>query len=166
MYQIGDLVVYGSMGVCRVDGFSQPDSRDNKQFYCLSPLYQPGVVYTPVEPGKIPLRPVMTAEDASALLEQIPQIGTEVIKERTLQLLSQRYQSVLQSGDSLQLLTLILSVQEKRRQAELQNRRLGMVDERFCRQAERLLFGELAVALSMPIEEVPNCIAARLPESV
>ena len=166
MYQIGDLVVHGSMGVCRVEGFSQPNSRDQKQFYCLSPLYQPGVVYTPVESSKVPLRPVMTAEDASALLEKIPQIGTEVIKERTLQLLSQRYQSVLQSGDSLQLLTLILSVREKRRQAELQNRRLGMVDERFCRQAERLLFGELAVALSMPVEEVSACITARLPEPV
>ena len=166
MYQIGDLVVYGSMGVCRIDGFSQPDSRDKKQFYCLAPLYQSGVVYTPVEPGKIPLRPVMSREDAAALLARIPHIAAEVFKERTLQLLAQRYQTILQSGDSFQLLTLILSVREKRRQAELLNRRLGMVDERFCRQAERLLFGELAVALSIPMEEVPALIPDRLPESV
>ena len=166
MYQIGDLVVYGSIGVCRVEGYSCPDPSSSKQFYCLAPLYQSGMIYTPVDPGKIPLRPAMTAEDAAALLDQIPSIHAEIYKERTLQLLAQKYQSILQSGDSLQLLTLTMSVYQKRQQAESQNRRLGMVDERFGKQAERLLFGELAVALDMSIDEIPAYIAARIPEDV
>ena len=40
-----------------------------------------------------------------------------------------------------------MSIHAKRRQAESQNRRLGMVDERYLKQAEQLLFGELAAAL-------------------
>ena len=162
MYQIGDLVVYGSIGVCRIDGFSCPDPGSRKQFYSLAPLYQTGTIYTPVEPGKIPLRPCMSAEEANALLEKIPTIPTEIYQERTLQLLSQKYQSILQSGDSLQLLSLILSVHQKRLLAESQNRRLGMVDERFGKQAERLLFGELAVALEVSMDDIPDLIAARL----
>jgi len=164
MYQVGDLVVYGSIGVCRVDGVSCPDPDSNKQFYQLAPLYQAGVIYTPVEPGKIPLRPVMSREDALALVDQIPSVHAEVYRERTLQLLAQRYQSTLQTGDPLQLLTLTMSVYRKRQQAESQNRRLGMVDERFGRQAERLLFGELAVALEISVNDVPAYISARIPE--
>ena len=166
MYQIGDLVVYGSIGVCRVDGFSHPDSSSSKLFYCLSPLYQTGVIHTPVESGKVPLRPVMTAEAANDLLSHLSGIHVEIYKERTIQQLAQKYQSVLQTGDPLQLLSLSLSVQEKRRQAEAQNRRLGMVDERYGRQAERLLFGELAVALNMSMDEIPQLISSRLAECV
>lgn len=161
MYQIGDLVVYGSIGVCRVDGFSYPDS-NSKLFYCLAPLYQTGVIHTPVESAKVPLRPVMSAEEADGLLSQLHTIRVEIFKERTIQQLAQKYQSVLQSGDPLQLMSLSLSVQLKRRQAEAQNRRLGMVDERYGRQAERLLFGELAVALNTSIEDIPALIAARM----
>lgn len=166
MYQIGDLVVYGSIGVCRVDGFSHPDGGNAKLFYCLAPLYQSGVIHTPVESEKVPLRPVMTAEDANALLAHLSDIQVEIYKERTIQQLAQKYQSVLQTGDPLQLLSLSLSVQQKRKQAEAQNRRLGMVDERYGRQAERLLFGELAVALDMSIDDIPQLITARLAECV
>ena len=166
MYQIGDLVVYGSIGVCRVDGFSHPDASGSKLFYCLSPLYQSGVIHTPVESAKVPLRPVMTSDDANHLLSQLSSVHVEIYKERTIQQLAQKYQSVLQTGDPLQLLSLILSVQQKRKQAETQNRRLGMVDERYGRQAERLLFGELAVALNMYIDDIPHLISDRLANCV
>ena len=162
--QQGELVVYGSTGVCRVEGIGNPDPRDRsgRQYYLLKPLYQDGTIYTPVEGGKVPMRPVMSAAEAEELIAQIPQLNPEVCRERTLQLLSQRYQAMLHSGNSRDLLELTISVYRKRRQAEDQNRRLGMVDERFAKQAERLLFGELAVALDISPEEVPALIAARL----
>ena len=51
--------------------------------------------------------------------------------------------------------------QLKQRQAEAQKRRLGMVDERYMKQAERLLYGELSAALDIPYEEVQPYIARR-----
>lgn len=167
MYQQGDLVVYGSTGVCRVEGFGNPDPRDRsgRQFYLLKPLYQDGVIYTPVEGGKVSMRSVMSAEDAQRLIAQIPSLDPEICRERTLQLLSQRYQSMLQSGSCRELLELTMSVHRKRRQAESQNRRLGMVDERYGRQAERLLFGELAVALNIPMDSVPAYIASQVEQT-
>ena len=50
----------------------------------------------------------------------------------------------------------------KRRQAEANNRRLGMVDERYMKQAERLLYGELSAALEIPFEDVESYIASRV----
>lgn len=167
MYQQGDLVVYGSTGVCKVEGFGNPDPRDRsgRQFYLLKPLYQAGIIYTPVEGGKVSMRPVMSAREAQELIALIPGLHPEVCRERTLQLLAQRYQTLLQSGDCRVLLELTMSVYQKRRQAEQQNRRLGMVDERYGRQAERLLFGELAVALDIPIDNVPAYIASQIEQT-
>ena len=119
------------------------------------------LIYTPVEGGKVPMRPVMSAEAARALAEEVPQIQPEEHRARTIQLLTQHYQSILQSGSSRDLLELAMSIQAKRRQAEKHNRRLGMVDERYGRQAERLLFGELAAALDLPYDQVPAFLFAR-----
>ena len=41
-------------------------------------------------------------------------------------------------------------------------RRLGQVDERYLKQSEALLFGELAVALGVEPAEVPGFITARV----
>ncbi|MCI2058897.1 MAG: CarD family transcriptional regulator [Oscillibacter sp.] len=162
MFQSGDLIVYGATGVCRVKGMAAPDPRSKRQFYLLDPLYQDGVIYTPAEGGKVPMRPVMSARDAMELIDLIPSVHAEACRERTLQLLTQRYQTALQSGDCRNLLKLTMSVHAKRRQAEEQNHRLGMVDEKYGKQAERLLYGELAVALDISIEEVPQYIASRV----
>jgi CarD family transcriptional regulator len=40
-----------------------------------------------------------------------------------------------------------------------------MVDERYMKQAERLLHGELSAALGIPFEEVPDYIAKRVTEA-
>lgn len=124
MFQPGELVVYGATGVCRVESIQQPEPHSalqGKTCYLLKPLYQDGVIYTPVENSKVSIRPVMTREEADALIDQIPTM-----------------------------------------QAEAQKRRLGMVDERYMKQAERLLYGELAAALEIPFDQVQSYIACRV----
>ena len=168
MYQTGELVVYGSSGVCRVDALTRPASRGadrGKLFYLLKPLYQDGVIYSPVESGKVPIRPVIPAAEARALLEEIPTLTPQVFRGQTLQALTQHYQAVIRSHDCRELLGLVISIRAKRRQLSSQNRRLGMVDERFLKQAEQLLYGELAVALRLSPEEVQADVDRRLCEA-
>ena len=46
MFQAGDLVVYGTTGVCRVESIDQPNmtgAARNKKYYRLKPFYQDGV---------------------------------------------------------------------------------------------------------------------------
>lgn len=165
MFQPGELVVYGTTGVCRVEEITRPNLSGpdrNKTYYLLKPLYQDGVIYAPVENAKVPMRPVISAKEAEALIDLIPTIKAEVFLGPTLQALAQHYQSAVRTSDCKELVELMMSIYAKRRQAEAQNRRLGMVDERYMKQAERLLHGELSVALGIPLEEVQPYIARRV----
>ena len=54
------------------------------------------------------------------------------------------------------------AIHHKRGVAEAKNRRLGMIDERYMKQAERMLYGELATALEIGYDDVEDYIAARL----
>ena len=165
MFQIGDLVVYGTTGVCRVEEIARPNltgADRNRQYYLLKPLQQDGVIYTPVDNQKVPIRAVISAREAEALIDLIPTIQTEAYHAPTLQALAQHYQSAVHTHDCRDLLELMMSIYAKRRQVESQKRRLGMVDERFMKQAERLLYGEFSVALGIPYDEVQPYIARRI----
>ena len=165
MYQTGELVVYGTIGVCRVEGVTQPETAGadkGKLYYLLKPLQQDGVIYTPAENSKVPMRPVMTAQEAESLIDLIPTIEAEAVYSPTLQALAQHYQAALRTSSCEDLLRLTMSIYCKQQAAQARNKRLGLVDERYMKQAERLLHGELAVALGISFEEVQPYIARRV----
>ena len=168
MFHPGDLVVYGATGVCQVQEIVRPGLSANdrdRPYYLLKPLHQDGIIYTPLEGGKVLMRPVISREEAEALIDLIPSIQAEACRASTLQALAQHYQSLVRCSDCLELIRLVMSIYAKQKQAEAQKRRLGQVDERYRKQAERLLYGELSAALGIPFEEVQPYIARRVAES-
>jgi len=166
MFQSGDLVVYSTTGVCRVEEVCRPNlSGDPKrEYYLLKPLHQDGVIYCPVDNTKVSIRPVISAEEAEALIDLIPTMRSEACRAPTLQALAQHYQAAVRSHDCRDLIEMMMSIYAKQQQAEAQHRRLGMVDERFMKQAERLLYGELSAALDISFDEVQPYIARRMEE--
>ena len=165
MFQAGDLVVYGATGVCRVESIDQPNTTGadrHRKYYQLKPLYQDGVIYTPVENTKVSIRPVISREEAERLIDLIPSMQAEAYRAPTLQALAQHYHTAVRSHNCQDLIELMMSIYAKQKQAESQKRRLGLVDERYMKQAERLLYGELAVALEISFDEVQPYIARRV----
>jgi len=165
MFQTGELVVYGSTGVCRVEEIvrlDQPGVSRGKNYYLLKPLWQDGVIYAPVDSEKVPMRPVMSREEAEDLIDQMPGIQAAVCHGNTAQALAQQYQTAVRDGGHQALIELMKAIHHKRGQAELKNRRLGLIDERYMKQAERMLYGELATALGIGFDEVEPYIASRI----
>ena len=84
--------------------------------------------------GKVFMRPVLTRQQAEELIDQIPFL-----------------RGAPREGAARDL-------------AEKEKRKFGAVDERFMQEGEALLHGELAVALDIPVEEVPGYIGKRVKE--
>ena len=160
MYKIGEQIVYGSTGICTVleIGPSKLHGSDPQRlFYSLKPMYQDGVIFTPVD-GKVFMRPVITRSEANSLIMSIPTIRAEVCLERNLAMLTSHYEGILKKHDCKMLLELTMSLHEKRILAQKQNRKFGLIDERYMKRAEDLLFGELSVALGINRDDVPEYI--------
>jgi len=158
MFQPGDLIVYGRTGVCRVEGIEE---YKGQAFYVLSPLYQNCDIKTPVD-GKVFMRPVITREEADELIDMIPQVEAQPCESKALRELTEHYQSLLNCHECKDLVELTMSIYAKKKAAEKEKRKFGVVDERFLREGEALLYGELAAALDIPVDEVPGYIACRL----
>ncbi len=165
MYVQGDIIVYGTIGVCRIEGMVErnlPGTKEKAQYYLVSPIYQKCNIYTPVEGGKVFMRPVITKDEAENLIDMIPSMQTEVLQGKRATELIDHYRTVLSAHDCQDLIQMTMSIYAKKQVAEQQNRRFGTVDEKYMKKAEELLFGELASALGIDISEVQDYISKRL----
>ena len=164
MYEIGDLIVYAGEGVCRVEEIGVPPMtgiNKQRQYYTLKPLYRAGMVYAPVD-TQVFMRPVITREDADALIDRIPDIEPEVYENSNLRFLNEYYQAQLQNYNCEGLIKLIRSTRAKREVMIGRGKKLGLVDERYMKRAQDMLHGEFAVALGIERNEVPGYIESKL----
>lgn len=164
MYQLGTLIVYGGEGVCRVESIGPLEMRGAQKgvdYYTLSPLYRDGKIFTPVD-TPVYTRPIMTREEADALIAQIPDIPAEVYENSNPRLLNEHYQIYLKSYNCVDLVRLIRAIYAKGRNIAEKGRKLGQVDERNRKRAEEMLHGELAAALEIPLDEIKDYICQRV----
>ena len=171
MYSIGEKIMYGGTGVCTVQEITsvKQSSWDRPRlYYVLKPLYQSGTIQIPVDNTKVPIRPVMTRDEAEQLVDGMPYITASICYEKNLTALRNHYQQQLNTYDCRDLVRMTKSIYAKKKDAESRQKKIGMTDEKFLRRAEDLLYGELAVALEIGRDEVRSYISDRLgsvPES-
>ncbi|MBQ1303026.1 MAG: CarD family transcriptional regulator [Firmicutes bacterium] len=170
-FQEGDLIIYGSTGVCRVDSVMKPDREAarhgfdrERTYYVLKPLYHSETIYVPTDNEKVFMRPVIEKEEAQRLIDMIPTITAEAIPADSPQELRNYYRSVTTRYDCSDLIELTMSIYAKKKFAEGQRKKFGEVDGKAMKQAEDMLFGEFAVALQMDKDKVPEYIAKRVEE--
>lgn len=168
MFKKGEYVVYGNLGVCRVNDLvtRQFEGLDAAHpYYVLEPVYQDGTLYVPADNPKISLRPVISAEEANRLIDAIPATKSKAFHSHSAQELSAHYEQAMHSHECKDLIDLTMSIYNKKTALASQNKKFGRVDEHFLKQAEDTLNGELAVALGISREEVPGYIKARIAQA-
>ena len=168
MYNVGDFVIYGKTGVCKVVDITTPKNRlmDHKRlYYVLEHLYQSDVIYVPVDTD-IFMRPIISEEEVNELIDLIPMQDVPAYHSRSIQMLSDHYESAFNTHNCLDLIELLMSISTKRDDAESQNKKLGQTDEKFMKQAENLLYGEFSVALGIPKDDVEQYIKERIEQNV
>ena len=167
MYQINDYIVYGKTGACKITDIRTSNNADvntEQLYYVLQPLHESCVIFAPVN-TKTFMRPIISVDEAERLIDMIPAIHAEAYYNASIQGLARYYETVLTEQNCADLIVLSMSIQTKKQMAEQQNRKLGLIDERYMKQTEELLFGELSVTLGIPKDKVQGYIASRV-ESV
>ena len=168
MFKVGDLIIYGIHGVCRVKDITKLDwdtAFKDRDYYVLEPLYKGDTVYVPVDNDKVYMRPVMTKSEVLELIDTMPDVDTEPYKARSIQQLARYYQAALDSHEMTDLIKLTKIIYTKRVETEKQGKQsktLSQIDEKYMEHAENLLFGEIAAVLDIPRDEVLEYIDDRL----
>ncbi|MBR2806980.1 MAG: CarD family transcriptional regulator [Oscillospiraceae bacterium] len=164
MFNIGDLIVYGGEGVCKVDAIGIPSSSMadlGKIYYTLSPLYRDGQIFTPTD-TKVFMRPVMSREEVEGVIENIPNVDAMPVAERDPKQTERTYREFISSHRCNDMIAVIKAVHIKRGEGGGTPRKTSQTDERYLRMAEDLLYGEFAVALDIPRDDVRKYVETRV----
>lgn len=160
MFEIGEYVVCGNKGVCVVDNITTLDiSGIDRQriYYILKPLYMPGsTVYVPVDSSRESMRRVLKRREAQELIEGIPDIPLLVITNDKLS--EQMYRECIRANSCEELIKMIKTIYLRKQKRIQAGRKVTAVDAKYFHIAEDNLYGELAVALDIPRNEVESYI--------
>lgn len=164
MFQVGDQVVYGIHGVCRIIEVEERTvDRKKIKYLALEPLDQPGARYfVPCEnPAALAkLRHLISREDLEQLLssDEIRE-NCWIVDENQRK---QRYRELITSSDRVALLQMINSLHQHKKEQAAAGRKFHLCDENFLRDAERLLNAEFSLVLNIQPSQVESYILKAL----
>lgn len=167
MYKINDVVTYGSAGVCKiVDISKQKIGARELEYYVLKPSFQTSaLIYVPIDNKELvnKMKPALSAGQMQELIRSMSEIDdtwTENDAER-----AGKFRAILHSGDRQQLIKLIKSVYVRGKKLSDSGKRLKRIDEDFMREAEKLLYNEIAVVLNIHPDQVLTMIINEIESS-
>ena len=165
MFQKGEYIVYGHQGICLVEdithlGISGADKE--KLYYVLVPLHIKGShIYYPIDRENANARELMTREEAEELVREIPELPElAVIMDK---LREDSYKKALYSGDSRQWMSMVKTLQLRRKDRQANGKRIASVDERYQKMVEEALCGELAFVLGKTKQELKQVLTSQIP---
>ena len=156
MFEVGQLVIYGSEGVCRVEAIGEPgiyQAERGKLYYTLRPMNRTGQVMTPVDTAVL-MRPVMEPQQAEELIAALPAVEPVQIPPGGPRVAREYYRTLLAGCDCRCMAGLIKTLRAKRTAALRRGKQLNQMEENFLRRAEDGLYGELSAALGLERDEL------------
>lgn len=160
MFEKGEYVACGSKGVCLVENITTLNISGvdkARKYYILKPLYMSAsTVYVPVDATNESIRRILSKEEAQNLIKEIPDIP--MINNINDKLLEQEYKGCMKSNSCEEWVKIIKTIYLRKQKRIEAGRKVTAVDAKYFRLAEDSLYGELAVALGMPKEDVESYI--------
>ena len=160
MFSVGDKIIYGENGVCTISKIApldQSGASPGRLFYHLEPLIGSGIYFTPVDSGAF-MRPVISREEAEALIDAMPSIAPAICRDNRLNHVDAFYKELFRQHSCEALVAIVKGLRERMNEKKTKSSRA----ESTMKRARDMLHGELSIALGMEVSEVEDYILSRI----
>ncbi len=160
MFNVGESVVYGINGVCRIESIGVLDMDGmpkDKEYYTLCPVFSNrSKVFAPVDNTRIVMRGVMSESEAKHLLDELPKLPELSITSEKLR--ECEYKEAIKSCDCYIIAKMLKTIKHRMNERIAQGKRVTANDEKYFRIAEDKLLSELSISLGKNKDEVKKWI--------
>ena len=167
MFSAGESVVYGTHGVCVIDDVTvMPLGATEKEYYILSPVSDPkSTIYVPLDSEVLvsQMRRVLTAEQIDELISKLDSSSYDWIPVDSER--KSFCQSILKSGDRLKLMNMIRMLYARQEELRNQKKHFHVADERFLKDACKLVHDEFSFVLGISASDVPAYIENKVKQT-
>ncbi len=163
-FKIGDIVVYGHCGICRIDAVeSKCFDKKSEDYYVLSVMHNKNSkLFVPVNNEKLTanMRVPMTKEEIDSLLAGDNNYDVQWIDDKKSR--PQYFKEIIRSGDKNKIMAMLRCIYRKKQELLSKHKTLPSGDERILNETEKLLNEEFAYALGIEADEVEDYIGQRI----
>lgn len=156
MFQINDIVLYGAEGVFKIAEIAEMDFKGEKtEYYVLKSLYnKTATIFVPAGNKDLlaKMRKVLSPEEIYHIVKEMPDENLIWIEDENCRL--KEYKEILLKGEHREIIKLIKTLYLHKQEQLKIGKNLHKVDERFLKDAEKLLYDEFAYVLKIKPEQV------------
>lgn len=156
MYQTGDTILYGGNGVCKVVEITERKFDGHTvDYYVLQPVYSDhSLIYVPTQNESLTgkMRQILSEKDVYALIHDMANEDVAWIEDENER--KETYRTILSRGNPKDVIRVIQSLYRHQQEQKQRGKKLRQSDERFFREAEKLLYDEFALVLHIQPDQV------------
>ncbi len=171
MFEIGDKVVHHEYGLCCIKNVVSRrfPGQEPQDYYEIAPLADDGygtLVYIAVDHGG-KLRKPLSREQILSMIDSMPETETLEIKtsgNRVLDMenIKMTYSSLMNSGNPRDWVILLRTIYQKGKMLSAQRKKLSEFEMNARDNSERLLYGEIAGVMDIPVSRVEEFITEHI----
>lgn len=158
MFKVSDIVNYSTTGVCEIIEITEKEiGAEVKSFYILQPVFdRSATVMVPTENELLTsrMRPLLKKQEASELLEKIDEISPLWYNDDRVRF--EEYKKALLSNDRAVHLSIIKALLLHQKSQSEKGRKLRNIDERILKEAEKILYTEIAFLNDWDVKVMPK----------
>lgn len=155
MFQVNDVIIYGTQGVCKITGTEEKNVGGvKKTYFVLKPVNDKGAtIFAPTDNALVlkKMRRLLTKEEIHRLIDSMPEESAAWVDNESAR--KELFKSILAEGNHLELIKMIKAIYAHKKQREAEGKRLHMSDDRFFRDAEQILYNEFQYVLDIKDKE-------------
>lgn len=148
--------MYGTQGICKIVEVTEKDFMGTKkEYYVLKPMNdKAATLFAPVNNPKVEskMRRILSEEEIYRLIESMPREEANWIHNENER--KEQYKRIIIDGDHVELIKMIKALYLHKQQREADGKHLYLSDERFFKEAERILYEEFQYVLNIEKEEL------------
>ncbi len=156
--------MYGTQGICRIVDVTEKDFMgEKKEYYVLKPINETGsTLYAPKgnEKAEKKMRRILSEEEIYALIDSMSGEDANWIEKENER--KECYKKIIASGDRVELIRMIKALYLQKKKREMEGKHLYISDERFMKEAEKILYDEFQYVLKLNKTEVLPFIFQRI----
>ncbi len=160
MYNVGDMVMYGAFGICKITAIEKRDfTGEEQEYYILRHInYDKNIFYVPTgsEEALSKIHRICSKAEVDELISQMNSEGLIWIDNDIKR--KEEYSRIIKDADKHEIIRLIKTLYLRRKELAESKKKLRSADENYLSLAENMLFEEFAFALNIDRSEVVEYI--------
>jgi CarD family transcriptional regulator len=159
MFNVGDLIIYSSLGICRIDNICEKTyNGKTRNYYVIQPIEDNNLtIHNPVDNDQVVMLGIINRSDAEEILESFKSSGIRWIEKGHDR--AKVYSDIVKTGNRKEISKIVNTLMRKKYEDQRMGKKLSDLDRRLLSSIQHILFKELAIALDTTFEEIVEKIS-------